>query len=61
MRFARRLVVAPRLPPGGTVPLPLDLSDPQGGSKVLGGPLDQDRSLACRCCSRCGACEPDRS
>jgi len=24
----------------GTVPLPLDLSDPTGGSRVLGGPLD---------------------
>eukprot|EP00411_Alexandrium_monilatum_P084375 CAMPEP_0175725096 /NCGR_PEP_ID=MMETSP0097-20121207/47587_1 /TAXON_ID=311494 /ORGANISM="Alexandrium monilatum, Strain CCMP3105" /LENGTH=556 /DNA_ID=CAMNT_0017032867 /DNA_START=9 /DNA_END=1676 /DNA_ORIENTATION=+ len=32
----------------GTVPLPLDISDPNGGSKVLGGPLDQDGRLLVR-------------
>jgi len=32
----------------GTVPLPLDLSDPEGGSKVFGGPLSADGRLLVR-------------
>jgi hypothetical protein len=32
----------------GTVPLPLDLSEPGGGSKILGGPLGKDGRLLVR-------------
>eukprot|EP00929_Paragymnodinium_shiwhaense_P103616 TRINITY_DN67243_c0_g1_i1.p1 TRINITY_DN67243_c0_g1~~TRINITY_DN67243_c0_g1_i1.p1 ORF type:complete len:2048 (-),score=333.28 TRINITY_DN67243_c0_g1_i1:102-6245(-) len=32
----------------GTVPLPLDLSDPAGGSQAIGGPLDKDGRMLLR-------------